>query len=92
MKVNSTSILGTDPHSLAVLLRFPSSIESWPNLGLAVGSVAAVTAARFALMAAWPDFSVATNRSNKQVLEPLGWVDIMLVAALSGASEELLFR
>jgi membrane protease YdiL (CAAX protease family) len=90
------------------------------------------------LMNAWPDFRMATNRSNKQVgaplslalclsclpavagalwgaltelesrgsawgtqahspkplqvLEPLGWSDILLVAVISGFSEEALFR
>jgi len=34
----------------------------------------------------------ATERSNKQILTPLNWFDIALVACLSGVSEELLFR
>ena len=74
------------------MLRVPAGIESWENLGLTLGAVGAVTAARLALMSTWPDFRSGTNRSNKQVLEPLGWFDIMLVALVSGASEELLFR
>ena len=35
---------------------------------------------------------LATERSNKQVLTPLGWLDIGVVALVSGFSEELLFR
>ena len=40
----------------------------------------------------WPEFRIATNRSNRQVLSPLSWIDIILIAALTGVSEELLFR
>ncbi len=70
----------------------PSGYESWGNLGLAVGAVALVTGARLGLMSAWPEFRVATNRSNRQILEPLGWLDIVLIATMTGLSEELLFR
>jgi len=73
-------------------MRIPTGIESWENMGLTLVTVGLVTGARLALMEAWPDFRVATNRSNKQILAPLGWLDIFLVAVLSGASEELLFR
>lgn len=73
-------------------MRIPTGIESWENMGITLGTVGLVTGARLALMSAWPDFRVATNRSNKQILSPLGWFDIFLVAVLSGASEELLFR
>eukprot|EP00983_Pelagomonas_calceolata_P073625 1152198-Pelagomonas_calceolata.AAC.4 len=34
----------------------------------------------------------ATERSNKQILTPLNWFDIAIVAILTGVSEELLFR
>ena len=77
---------------MSELTRIPSGIESWENLGITIGTVGLVTGARLALMSSWPDFRIATNRSNKQILQPLGWLDIFLVAVLSGTSEELLFR
>ncbi len=85
-------MLGTDPSLLADVLRVPSGFESWENLGLVLGAVAAVTAARLQLIERWPEFRFATNRSNKQILEPLGWLDILAIAVISGASEEFLFR
>ncbi|WIA31598.1 hypothetical protein OEZ86_002486 [Tetradesmus obliquus] len=51
-----------------------------------------VTAARLLLLQAWGDFADATERSNKQVLSPLSWPDVLLVALLTGVSEEFLFR
>ena len=52
-----------------------------------------MTGARLALCAAWPDFAAATERSNRQALSPLeGLPDLLLVAALPAAAEELLFR
>ncbi len=35
---------------------------------------------------------VATERSNAQILTNLSWLDIALVALMTGFSEELLFR
>ena len=52
-----------------------------------------MTGARLALCAAWPAFADATERSNRQALSPLeGVPDLLLVAALPAAAEELLFR
>lgn len=52
-----------------------------------------MTAARVALLAAWPSFRAAADRSNQQVLAPLrGPADLALVAVLPAVAEELLFR
>ena len=42
--------------------------------------------------AAFISYRQATERSNKQILTPLNWFDIIVVAGLTGVSEELLFR
>ncbi len=89
------SILGTDPALVADLLTVPTSLEpavAARDVAIALGAVGLVTGARVGLLAAWPDFKAATERSNKQVLEPLGWADIVAVAVLTGFSEEALFR
>ncbi|GAX72933.1 hypothetical protein CEUSTIGMA_g388.t1 [Chlamydomonas eustigma] len=91
-QVNAPVVLGTDSKLLSEFLMVPSGLGSWENLGLIVLAVAAVTGARLQLLNLWQDFRVATNRSNRQILEPLGWLDIFAVAVLSGWSEELLFR
>ncbi len=39
-----------------------------------------------------PAYRTATERSNKQILTPLSWLDIAVVAVLTGFSEEILFR
>ncbi|EEH56257.1 uncharacterized protein MICPUCDRAFT_69451 [Micromonas pusilla CCMP1545] len=62
------------------------------DLGIAVGAAAAVTAARGALLRAWPDFAEASNRSNAQVLTPLRPFDVVTVAVLPALAEETLFR
>lgn len=41
------------------------------QLALAVAVAAAVTVARAALLAAWPEFKEASDRSNQQVSVPL---------------------
>jgi membrane protease YdiL (CAAX protease family) len=78
--------------AMSEMLSLPPGFGSWANLGLALGAVGVVTGARLALLGSWPEFKAATNRSNRQVLQPLNWFDIALVAALSGLSEEFLFR
>lgn len=60
---------------------------------MALGVAAGVTGARVALLAAWPSFREANDRSNQQVLSPLqGPLDVAAVAVLPALSEELLFR
>lgn len=61
--------------------------------GAAVGAAALVTAARLALLPAWPEFRAATDASNAVALRPLdGFGDLLVCAALPGVAEELLFR
>ena len=84
-----------------------TALPFWPASGGLDGSMAgpaalalgvcaglAVTAARFALLqsGAWPEFAAATDRSNGQILTPLGPADLVWVACLPAWSEELLFR
>ncbi|KAI3431463.1 hypothetical protein D9Q98_004515 [Chlorella vulgaris] len=67
-------------------------LPSAGQVALAVGVAAGVTGARLALLAVWPDFRDASERSNQQVLAPLSAADVVLVGALPAVSEELLFR
>eukprot|EP00798_Chlamydomonas_sp_ICE-L_P008083 gene8083-1325_t len=90
-ETNATEVLGTDPQVLAEFLQI-NGIESWSNVGIVLGAVLTVTGARVALMKVWPEFRIATNRSNQQILQPLGWIDIIVIASLTGISEEFLFR
>ena len=55
-------------------------------------AAALVTASRQALLDKWPDFAAATDRSNRQVLAPLGIGDLVTVSALPAVAEEALFR
>ncbi|KAF5828750.1 hypothetical protein DUNSADRAFT_17128 [Dunaliella salina] len=90
---NAPTVLGTDELLLSEFAgRFPSGLGSWSNAGVLVGASATVTALRFILLRNWPEFRQATERSNKQILTPLNWFDIAIVAILTGVSEELLFR
>lgn len=50
------------------------------------------TALRATVLAAWPAYREASNRSNAQVLAPLAPADILYVSILPGLAEELLFR
>ncbi|EFJ52267.1 hypothetical protein VOLCADRAFT_102936 [Volvox carteri f. nagariensis] len=90
--LNSAATMGTDPAAVEALLRWPAGLESLTDVAVAAGAAAAVTGARLALLAVWSDLREATDRSNQQVLTPLGSFDILLVAAASGIPEELLFR
>ncbi|MEW5311729.1 MAG: hypothetical protein WDW38_003417 [Sanguina aurantia] len=90
--LSAAAVLGTDPEQIQQLLQLPSGLESVQNAAIMVTVVAGVTAARFALLTSWPEFQAATQRSNQQVLEPLNYLDIAIVATLTGVSEELLFR
>jgi len=90
---NAPTVLGTDELLLSEFAgRFPSGLGSWSNAGVLVGAAATVTTLRFTLLRNWPEFRQATERSNKQILTPLNWFDIAIVAILTGVSEELLFR
>mmetsp|Transcript_10450 Transcript_10450/g.18245 ORF Transcript_10450/g.18245 Transcript_10450/m.18245 type:complete len:406 (+) Transcript_10450:56-1273(+) len=91
-QTNAPNVLGTDEVLLAQYLAIPSGFGSWTNAGILLGSAGVVSLARFQLLNVWPDFQSATERSNKQILSSLSWVDMGLVATLSGVSEELLFR
>ncbi|KAK9820282.1 hypothetical protein WJX72_008579 [[Myrmecia] bisecta] len=73
------------------LLQFPDDVppQHWAVM---LGSAAVVTVARQLLLQQWPAFASATNKSNKQILSPLTPLDLVWLAALSGASEEFLFR
>ena len=62
------------------------------HAAVAVGAAALVTASRQALLDKWPDFAAATDRSNRQVLAPLGIGDLVTVSALPAVAEEALFR
>ncbi|KAF6264969.1 hypothetical protein COO60DRAFT_1694712, partial [Scenedesmus sp. NREL 46B-D3] len=86
------SLFGSDPTAVQQLLRVPAGFSGVGEAGWMLGAAGAVTAARLLLLQQWADFAQATERSNKQVLSPLGWPDVLLVALLTGVSEELLFR
>lgn len=88
----SAALLGTSQQAVDRLLQLPPGLQDVQQLGVMLGAAAAVTAARFALQQQWPEFREASDRSNQQVLTSLGWPDVVLVALLSGVSEELLFR
>ncbi|CAD7696029.1 unnamed protein product [Ostreobium quekettii] len=91
LTANKPSFLGDDPELVQSLL---SLQPQWDltHILVAVGAAGLVTGARVALLRVWSDFAVATNRSNKQVLSPLGTWEVLLVSCLPGISEELLFR
>ena len=88
----ASSVLGTDPALLQELLRLPAGFDTWQQLGMALGLTGLVTGARIGLLLTWPEFRHATNVSNCQILSPLGPLDILVVAAVAGLSEEWLFR
>ena len=67
----------------------PEDIAS--HFAVAVAAAAAVTAARAALLRAWPDFARAADRSNRQVLTPLNRGDVVTVSFLPAVAEEALF-
>lgn len=90
---NVSAVLGTDPEVVKQLLGWPPALFGGPaDAALALGAAGAVTGARVGLMAAWPQLREATDRSNTQVLAPLGPAEVLLVALASGVPEELLFR
>jgi membrane protease YdiL (CAAX protease family) len=86
------SLFGTDAAAVQQLLRVPAGFSDVTQPAWMLGAAGIVTAARLLLLQQWGDFAEATERSNKQVLSPLGWPDIVLVALLTGVSEEFLFR
>jgi membrane protease YdiL (CAAX protease family) len=88
----SAALLGTSQEAVDRLLQLPPGLQDVQQVGVMLGAAAAVTAARFLLKQQWPEFREASDRSNQQVLTSLGWPDVVLVALLSGVSEELLFR
>jgi membrane protease YdiL (CAAX protease family) len=88
----SAGVFGTSQETIDRLLQLSSGLQGIQQVGVMLGAAAAVTAARFVLKQQWPEFREATDRSNQQVLTSLGWPDVVLVALLSGVSEELLFR
>jgi membrane protease YdiL (CAAX protease family) len=88
----SAALFGTSQETIDRLLQLPPGLQGVQQVGVMLGAAAAVTAARFVLKQQWPEFREATDRSNQQVLTSLAWPDVVLVALLSGVSEELLFR
>ncbi|KAJ9520780.1 hypothetical protein QJQ45_007642 [Haematococcus lacustris] len=91
-QANGAAVPGADEALLAELLGTPFGLGSWGNAGLVAAGVGLVTAARLGLQAVWPELRLAAQRSNAQILSPLSWPDMALVALLSGIPEELLFR
>ncbi|GFR40052.1 hypothetical protein Agub_g590 [Astrephomene gubernaculifera] len=91
--LNAAATMGTDPQAVAALLAWPEEgFRSPAEVGVAVAAAAAVTGSRLALKSVWAELREATERSNRQVLTPLGPASILLVALASGLPEELLFR
>jgi membrane protease YdiL (CAAX protease family) len=88
----SAVLFGTSQEAIDRLLQLEPGFQDVQAVGVMLGSAAAVTAARFVLLQQWPEFRESTERSNQQVLSNLSWPDVVLVALLSGVSEELLFR
>jgi membrane protease YdiL (CAAX protease family) len=88
----AAQLLGTEQAVLDQLLRLPAGFDNLQQAAYVPAAAGFVTAARMVLMQQWPDFAEATNRSNQQVLSPLGWTDVALVATFTGVTEELLFR
>lgn len=68
----------------------PSTIPNHIALSTAVAMV--VTSGRKILASMSSGFREATDRSNAQVLSPLGPADVIVVSAVPAVSEELLFR
>ncbi|KAK9276555.1 hypothetical protein L1049_006089 [Liquidambar formosana] len=84
-----------------------ASIEGWPvldcstevsfafemwHLELIAGLVILISPCRYLLLKIWPDFAESSEVANQQVLSLLQPLDYIVVAFLSGVSEELLFR
>jgi membrane protease YdiL (CAAX protease family) len=88
----SAALFGSSQEAIDKLLQVPAGLQDLQQAGVMLGAAAAVTAARFVLKQQWQEFREASDCSNRQVLSNLGWPDVALVALLSGASEELLFR
>jgi len=90
----SSGWLGGIVPDLSLALPLGSSEPATLLLHIAEGMVVAgaVTAARLALLQAWPDFRKATDGSNRTVLSTLKGSDLLQISALPAVSEELLFR
>lgn len=84
-----------------------ASVEGWPivdcsteisfsfqmwHLELITGLVMLISSCRYFLLKTWPDFAESSEAANQQVLSSLKPLDYVVVASLSGFSEELLFR
>jgi len=79
-----------DSLPLLPLLSSPPA-DAWTHAAAPLALAAAVTAARQALRAVWPDFREAGDTSGKQ-LRSLSSADVLLVSAAAALGEELLFR
>jgi len=88
----SAAVFGTSQETIDQLLQVPLGLRSGEEAAAMLSAACAVTVARIGLKQWWPEFREATDRSNQQVLSSLDWPDVMLVAILSGVSEEALFR
>lgn len=89
--VPASNFLGTYTPTTEALLTGVQFGEA-SHWAIAVGAAAAVTAARQALIRVWPAYRDSSDRSNRQMMAPLQWYDLLWVGGLPGLSEELLFR
>lgn len=62
------------------------------HVELITGLVVLISSCRYLLLKTWPDFAESSEAANQQVLSSLQPLDYLVVAILSGFSEELLFR
>ncbi|XP_010514245.2 PREDICTED: uncharacterized protein LOC104790237 [Camelina sativa] len=69
----------------------PFGFETW-HLGLIAGIVVFISSSRSLLLKSWPDFADSSEAANRQILTSLEPLDYLVVAMLTGISEEMLFR
>lgn len=89
--VPAAQFLGTYSDTTQVLLT-GVQFGNASHWGLAAATAVGVTAARQALIAIWPAYRQSSDRSNRQMMAPLQWYDLLWLGGLPGLSEELLFR
>lgn len=91
--VPASKLLDTySPATEALLTETGVQFGDPSHWALAVAAAAGVTAARQVLIATWPAYRDASDRSNRQMMAPLQWYDLLWLGGLPGLSEELLFR
>ncbi|XP_074331914.1 uncharacterized protein LOC141668799 isoform X2 [Apium graveolens] len=72
-------------------IEIPFGFQTW-HIELITGLVVLISSCRYLLLQTWPDFAESSEAANQQVLSSLQPLDYLVVASLSGFSEELLFR